>query len=86
MDDQERREAAVNRLEAKRAFKGDLVGFVVINAILVAIWAFTGAGYFWPGWVIGGWGIALILHGWKVYHIDKPITEDEIRREMDANG
>jgi hypothetical protein len=39
------------------------VAFALVNALLVAIWAFTGAGYFWPGWVIASWGLALVLEG-----------------------
>jgi hypothetical protein len=27
--------------------------------LLVAIWALTGAGYFWPVWPILGWGLCL---------------------------
>ena len=26
--------------------------FIAVNVLLVAIWAFSGAGYFWPAWVI----------------------------------
>ena len=32
-----------------------------VNVLLVAIWAFTGAGYFWPAWVIAWWGFALVM-------------------------
>ena len=35
--------------------------FVGINVMLVAIWAFTGAGYFWPAWVMLWWGAALVM-------------------------
>ena len=28
--------------------------------LLVAIWALTGAGYFWPIWPILGWGVGLV--------------------------
>lgn len=44
------------RAERKRRFRGDLVGYVVVNAFLVGVWAVTGFGYFWPGWVIAAWG------------------------------
>jgi hypothetical protein len=33
------------------------VTYLVVSALLVAIWALTGAGYFWPIWPILGWGI-----------------------------
>lgn len=38
--------------------------------------------YFWPIWPFIGWGLGLCYHGWWVYSPEKPITEDEIRREM----
>ena len=36
-------------------------GFFQVNLLLVAIWAFTGAGYFWPAWVMLWWGAALVM-------------------------
>jgi hypothetical protein len=30
-------------------------------ALLVAIWALTGMGYFWPVWPALGWGFALLV-------------------------
>lgn len=37
-----------------------LRAYVAVNLMLVAIWALTGAGYFWPIWPILGWGIGVI--------------------------
>ncbi len=37
--------------------------YIAVNLMLVAIWALTGAGYFWPIWPILGWGIGLIADG-----------------------
>jgi len=34
-------------------------GFLSANSIFVFIWAFSGAGYFWPIWIFGWWGVAL---------------------------
>ncbi|HYO86362.1 MAG TPA: 2TM domain-containing protein [Dermatophilaceae bacterium] len=72
------------RLEKKRKFRSDLVAYVVINAFLVGIWAFNGAGYFWPGWVLAGWGLGLILTGWDLFY-RHDITDDDIQREL-RNG
>jgi class 3 adenylate cyclase len=36
--------------------------FLVVNAMLIAIWAAAGGGYFWPIWPILGWGIGLGCH------------------------
>jgi Domain of unknown function (DUF1707)/2TM domain len=34
--------------------------YVAVMALLVVIWAVTGADYFWPVWPAIGWGIALL--------------------------
>ena len=31
--------------------------YLAVSALLVLIWALTGAGYFWPIWPILGWGL-----------------------------
>jgi 2TM domain len=74
-------ERARVRLGKKRKFRGDLVAYAVINAFLVVVWALSGAGYFWPGWVLAGWGIALILTGWNLFYRHE-VTEEDIQREM----
>src|SRR5690349_19395416 len=71
--DQAARDEARKRLQKKREFQAHLVSYVVINAFLVGVWAMTGAGYFWPVWILGGWGIGLVLHAWDLYR--RPITE-----------
>jgi hypothetical protein len=80
--EQQLREKAVERLKKKRDFKTHLFIYVAVNAALVAIWAATGAGYFWPIFVILGWGIGVVANAWDVYG-RKPISEEEIRREAD---
>lgn len=37
------------------------MGFLPIIVLLIAIWAVTGAGYFWPVWVIVWWGFAMVM-------------------------
>jgi fatty acid desaturase len=83
MDNQERRDAAIKRIKDKRDFKSHVVSYVVVNLFLVGVWAVSGGGYFWPGWVMAGWGIGLVLHGWQTYRGERPITEEDIQREMD---
>ena len=72
---------ARKRLDARRKVVSDVVSYVVINAFLVFVWFVTGAGYFWPGWVMAGWGILLALHAWDVFW-RRPITEAEIDQEV----
>jgi len=79
------REAAIERLKAKRAFQGNVVSFVVINAFLIGIWAVSGAGFFWPIFIILGWGFGLVMHAWQVYG-RHGITEDDVQREIQKGG
>src|SRR3954453_1636389 len=36
--------------------------YASVNLFLVAIWAITGGGYFWPIWPILGWGVGVACH------------------------
>ena len=76
-DDQALRERAVKRLKKQRDFRIHLLMYVLINGLLVVIWAI-----FWPIFPIAGWGIGVAANAWDAYGRDVP-TEAEIRREMD---
>jgi hypothetical protein len=39
------------------------LAFVAAAPAMVAIWALTGADYFWPVWPVLGWGSGLFFHG-----------------------
>lgn len=84
-DEDPKRQAAIDRLRAKRGFQGNVVSFVAVNALLVVIWALSGGGSFWPIWVMAFWGLGLAMHAWTVYG-QRGITEDDIRREMGKGG
>lgn len=75
------RDLAIKRLKGKRALKASIFSYVVINAFLIGIWAVSGAGYFWPFWVLLGWGIGIAFQAWEVYS-RKPITEADIEEEL----
>ena len=78
-----RREAAIDRLNAKRDFKVHVAVFVAANLVFVVGWLLTGpASYFWPIWPFLGWGLGLGYHSWCVYAPKRPVSEDAIAREM----
>jgi hypothetical protein len=76
------RAAARKRIEKRRGLQGGMVAYVVVNAFLVLVWAMTGAGYFWPAWIIAGWGVGMLLGLWD--YLRGPVTDadvdDEVRR------
>jgi hypothetical protein len=80
--EQELRKLALSRLKKRRDFRTHLAIYVIVNAILVGIWAVTGAGFFWPIFPILGWGVGVGANAWDVYG-RRPITEDEVRRETE---
>ena len=80
-----RRELAIERLKAKHDFKIHLAIYFAVNALLVAIWALSDwshpQGFFWPIFVILGWGIGVVAHWYTVYRATG-YSEDQIQREM----
>jgi len=80
--DENLRKEARKRVAKRRDLAAHVVSYCVINAMLVGIWAFSGGGYFWPAWVLLGWGVGLVMNVWDVY-FRRPITEHDIEREME---
>ncbi len=76
------RDRAVQQLKKRGDFYGHLLIYTLVNAFLVVIWAITDVhAFFWPVFVIVGWGIALAMNAWDVYW--RPaITEEDIQHEV----
>ena len=79
--DEELRSTAGERVKKRRDLSAHLVTYVAVNAMLIGIWAISGRGYFWPAWVLLGWGIGVVLNIWDVY-FRRPITQRDIDDEM----
>ncbi len=73
------------RVTQRRDFGSHVVAFTVVNSAVVLIWALTGAGYFWPAWLIGLWGIGLVLHAWDTF-VRRPVTEADVEAEVRRHG
>jgi hypothetical protein len=60
-------ERAEERAHARRdALLLTLTG-PLVTAILLALWAITGAGYFWPMWPMLGMSIAVLIALWRAF-------------------
>ena len=81
--EQAARDTAVAHLKKRRDFFGHLLVYVLVNAFVVVIWAVTGAhGFFWPVFLIAGWGIGVVMNAWDVFWRPQ-ITEQDIQREFE---
>ena len=83
-DDQSRRHA-ISRLSRKKAYRHQVINYLWVNALLIVVWALTGFGSFWPIYPIFGWGVALLIQGWKITHPHRhSFSEEEINREIES--
>ncbi|MBC7817059.1 MAG: 2TM domain-containing protein [Planctomycetaceae bacterium] len=48
-------------------FRNHLIAYLVVNAGLCALDVLTGTDKLWFFWVIGGWGIGLAAHAYRVF-------------------
>jgi hypothetical protein len=87
--DEGRREQALQRVKKRRDFHTHLFVYLAFNTVVWGIWAViavsSGGWYPWPLWLTLGWGLGVVFNAWDVY-FRRPITESEIRREMDRLG
>ncbi len=81
-DEETLRARALDSIRKKREFASHLAAYILVNALLIGIWATVAdRGFFWPMFPLIGWGIGLFFHGWDVYQGEP--SESRIRREMD---
>jgi hypothetical protein len=67
MENTTNREAALDRAQARRdALSLTLTG-PLVTLLLIAVWALTGADYFWPIWPMLGMSIALVVALWRAF-------------------
>ena len=82
--DSELRNFAKKSLKKKRDFKQYLGVYAGVSVLTTGIWAVSGAGYFWPMWVIFGMGIGAFFAGLDAYgkSFNNPITDADIDAEV----
>ena len=84
MSEEEIYKLAHKRVQDKKDFFTHLIVYIVINAMLIFIWAFTSAGYPWFIWPLLGWGIGLIFHGLNVFVFDRTGSWERSEVEKEA--
>lgn len=68
MSDEEIYAQARKRVEEKKGFFVHLTVYVLINIMMVLIWAFVArSSHPWFVWTLGGWGVGLVIHFLSVF-------------------
>ena len=60
-------ERADERAQARRDALAFTISGPIVTALLLAVWAATGGGYFWPIWPLLGMSIALLVALWRAF-------------------
>jgi hypothetical protein len=77
------RKAALERVRKRRDFWPHLLVYVMVNALIVVVWAMASdGGFFWPVFPIAGWGIGIVMHAWDAFW-RTGITEADVDREVE---
>ena len=76
------RKQAISSLKKKQNFRNSLVAYVLVNLLLIGIWAISDSDSFWPIWVIGGWGIGLAFQAYDAYGRRSTASEAKVSEEM----
>ena len=71
MSEEELYNLARKRVEEKKGFYTHFAVYIVVNILLVAIWAWTGDGFPWFIFPLGGWGIGILFHFLGVFVFSK---------------
>jgi hypothetical protein len=90
MSDEQIYEIARQRVKARKDFYGHLASWVIVNVILIIVWALTiPGGYPWFLWPLCIWGIFVFVHFLRAF-VFKPKSEisaiekeaEKIRKEQ----
>src|SRR5262249_5054971 len=63
---------ALQSAQRRRGLVLHAAAFGALNVFLVAVWAFTSRGYFWPEWTLIALGLPLAIHAWAFLVEERP--------------
>ena len=77
-------EEARKRVEAKKGLFIHVLVYLLVNALVVTAWHFSGVSFPWFVFPLGGWGIGLVFHFLAVFVFSRRLQWEEamIQREL----
>ena len=78
-----RERAAYGRIAAKRRYRVHVAALLVVSGLLTTVWAQGDQGFYWPVFLLGGWGLHLVVCGFELYV--RPITPRQIAAEVERS-
>ena len=76
-------EEASKRVKEKKRFYGGLVTYLIVNAVLIVIWALSGRGYPWFLWPLGIWGAFVLGDFLRISVFREKSDHEAIEREVE---
>jgi len=77
-------EEAKKRVKEKRDFWGHFIFYAVVNVICFLVWALGDRGYPWFLWVLGPWGLVIILpHYLRVFVFERRSDIRAVEKEAE---
>jgi Na+(H+)/acetate symporter ActP len=92
MSEEELYKIARKRVEEKKGFFIHFAVYIVVNTVLIIIWAVTGAPFPWFIFPLAGWGIGVLFHFLGVFFFsrqtewDRRQIEKEVERLRKSKG
>jgi len=84
MSEEQIYEQAKKRVEVKKGFYIHLTVYILVNILLVLVWAFAaGGGFPWFVFPLVGWGIGLLFHGLGVFVFEQTSDKAAIEKEAE---
>jgi len=85
MSEEEIYRKAREKVEEKKGFYVHFIVYILVNIILIIIWAATGAGFPWFIFPLGGWGIGVLFHFLGVFVFSRQTSWErrEIEKEVE---
>ena len=76
-------EEATKRVKDRKRFYGGLATYLIVNAVLIVIWALSGQGYPWFLWPLCIWGVFVLGDYLRVFVFGKGSDRQDIEKEFE---